>query len=63
MNDIVTERHLKNAQKLRALISKYQENRDLIIMWGYAQGQDPELILQYQFGQYPSLFNRIIKRL
>jgi flagellum-specific ATP synthase len=43
MNDIVTERHLKNAQKLRALISKYQENRDLIMMGGYAQGQDPEL--------------------
>jgi len=43
MNDIVTEGHLKNAQKLRALISKYQENRDLIMMGGYAQGQDPEL--------------------
>ena len=43
MNDIVTEGHLKNAQKLRALISKYQENRDLIMMGGYAHGQDPEL--------------------
>jgi flagellum-specific ATP synthase len=43
MNDIVTEGHLKNAQKLRGLISKYQENRDLIMMGGYAQGQDPEL--------------------
>ena len=43
MSDIVDKKDLENAKKLRKLISKYQENKDLIMMGGYAQGQDPDL--------------------
>jgi flagellum-specific ATP synthase len=43
MSDIVDKKDLENAKKLRKLISKYQENEDLIMMGGYAQGQDPDL--------------------
>jgi flagellum-specific ATP synthase len=43
MSDIVDKKVLENAKKLRKLISKYQENEDLIMMGGYAQGQDPDL--------------------
>ena len=43
MNDIVEQKYQKNAQILRRYISKYFENRDLVLMGGYVQGQDPEL--------------------
>jgi flagellum-specific ATP synthase len=43
MSDIVDKKDLENAKKLRKLISKYQENKDLIMMGGYAKGQDPDL--------------------
>jgi len=43
MNDIVDDAQIKNANKLRRLISKYQENRDLVLMGGYVQGQDQDL--------------------
>ena len=43
MNDIVDDEQIKNANKLRRLISKYQENRDLVLMGGYVQGQDQDL--------------------
>jgi len=43
MSDIVDKKDLENAKKLRRLISKYQENKDLIMMGGYAQGQDSDL--------------------
>ena len=43
MNDIVDDVQIKNANKLRRLISKYQENRDLVLMGGYVQGQDQDL--------------------
>jgi flagellum-specific ATP synthase len=43
MSDIVDKKDLENAKKLRKLISKYQENKDLILMGGYSQGQDPDL--------------------
>jgi flagellum-specific ATP synthase len=43
MSDIVDKKDLENAKKLRKLISKYQENKDLIMMGGYAQGQDSDL--------------------
>ena len=43
MNDLVDERHQKNAMRLRKLISKYQENKDLILMGGYISGQDLDL--------------------
>ena len=43
MNDLVDEQHQKNAIRLRKLISKYQENKDLILMGGYISGQDLDL--------------------
>ena len=43
MNDIVSQPHQKNAQILRKYLSKYNENRDLVLMGGYVQGQDPDL--------------------
>ena len=43
MNDIVDDEQIKNANKLRRLIAKYQENRDLVLMGGYVQGQDQDL--------------------
>src|SRR6056300_356170 len=43
MNDIVDDVQIKNANKLRRLISKNQENRDLVLMGGYVQGQDQDL--------------------
>ena len=43
MTDIVDPELVKSSQKLRKYISKYNENRDLILMGGYVQGQDPDL--------------------
>lgn len=43
MNDIVSQPQQKNAQILRKYLSKYNENRDLVLMGGYVQGQDPDL--------------------
>jgi len=43
MNDIVSQPQQKNAQTLRKYLLKYNENRDLVLMGGYVQGQDPDL--------------------
>ena len=43
MNDIVSQPQQKNAQTLRKYLSKNNENRDLVLMGGYVQGQDPDL--------------------
>ena len=43
MNDIVSQPQQKNAQTLRKYLSKYNENKDLVLMGGYVQGQDPDL--------------------
>ncbi len=43
MNDIVDPALQKNAQLLRKYLLKYNENRDLVLMGGYVQGQDPDL--------------------
>ena len=43
MTDIVSTHHQKNAQILRKYLSKYNENRDLVLMGGYVQGQDHDL--------------------
>ena len=40
MNEIVKEDHLKVAQKFRAHVSSYIENKDLLMMGGYVQGKD-----------------------
>ena len=43
MGDIVSNDQMEAAKKLRRFISKYFENKDLVLMGGYAQGQDPDL--------------------
>lgn len=43
MNDIVEPKQQENAQLLRRYLSKYNENRDLVLMGGYVKGQDPDL--------------------
>jgi len=55
MTDIVSEEQTKNAQILRKYISKYYENRDLILMGGYVHGQDPDLDIAMQL--WPSIVN------
>ena len=45
MNEITDARHQRAAQKFKRLIYLYMENRDLMLMGGYAAGQDPELDL------------------
>ena len=45
MNDIVSSPHQAAAVKFKRLVSVYMENRDLMLMGGYAAGQDPELDL------------------
>ena len=43
MNDMVIDEHQQAARQFRRLVSLYTENRDLFLMGGYVQGQDPEL--------------------
>ena len=57
MTDIVDLELVKSSQKLRKYISKYNENRDLILMGGYVAGQDPDLDLAVQL--WPSLIDHI----
>lgn len=43
MNDIVDERHLETADKMRMLMSVYEKNYDLISIGAYKNGTNPEL--------------------
>ncbi|QCP85324.1 FliI/YscN family ATPase [Cereibacter sphaeroides] len=43
MNDVVDDRHRRAAARLRQLIALYSDNRDLMLMGGYAAGQDADL--------------------
>ena len=45
MNDIVDPEMSRKANKLRALISTYNTNRDLVLMGGYVAGQNKDLDL------------------
>ena len=55
MTDIVDPELVKSSQLLRKYISKYNENRDLILMGGYVQGQDPDLDQAMQL--WPSIMD------
>ena len=48
MNDIASPTQIQAAQYFRRLVSLYMENRDLILMGGYAPGQDQDLDLAVQ---------------
>jgi flagellum-specific ATP synthase len=43
MDDLVSEDHLKAAKLFRKHVSSYIENKDLLLMGGYTQGQDKDL--------------------
>jgi len=43
MTSLVRENQIQKAKTLKMLIAKYFENRDLVLMGGYAKGQDAEL--------------------
>ena len=43
MNEITNPEHQQMARQFKRLVALYLENRDLILMGGYRQGQDPEL--------------------
>ncbi len=57
MNDIAEPKQLQAAQYFRRLVALYMENRDLILMGGYAPGQDPDLDIAVQL--WPQLMAHI----
>jgi len=57
MNDIVDAGQSEAARKFRRLVSLYLENRDLILMGGYAPGQDADLDLAVSI--WPQLMDLI----
>ena len=69
MTDIVDPDLIKSSQILRKYISKYNENRDLILMGGYVQGQDrlrpshANLALNYGFCNKKMTKNAIFQSL
>ena len=48
MADVVTHDHSISANHLKRLINVYNENKDLILMGGYAPGQDSDLDEAYK---------------
>ena len=61
MTDIVDPDLIKSSQILRKYISKYNENRDLILMGGYVQGQDTDLDQAMQI--WPSIMDFCNKKM
>ena len=57
MTDITEIKHQEAAKNFRRLFSLYLENRELILMGGYSEGQDPELDLAVKV--WPSLVSYI----
>lgn len=43
MNDVTSDKHQAEARQFKRLVALFLENRDLILMGGYRQGQDAEL--------------------
>ena len=43
MNEIVDSKHIQASVKFRQLVTTYNENKDLLMMGGYTQGQDQTL--------------------
>ncbi|MBV1871836.1 MAG: flagellar protein export ATPase FliI [Gammaproteobacteria bacterium] len=43
MPQIVPEAHLANAVKIKQIYSRYQQNKDLILVGAYAKGSDPQI--------------------
>ena len=45
--DLTSDEHLNAAKLFRKHISSYIENKDLLLMGGYTQGQDKDLMKQF----------------
>ena len=43
MNDLVSQEHLNSSKSFRKDVNSYTENKDLLLMGGYTQGQDADL--------------------
>ena len=43
MNSIVSEEHQNQSEFVKKMYSIYQENKDLVLMGGYVQGQNPDI--------------------
>ncbi len=43
MNSIVNDEHQRHSELVKKLYSIYQENKDLVLMGGYSQGQNQEI--------------------
>ena len=43
MNSIVDEEHQSKSELVKKLYSIYQENKDLVLMGGYTQGQNQDI--------------------
>jgi flagellum-specific ATP synthase len=55
MADIVTPEHARSAAALRRLWSVYEENRDLILMGAYREGNDPTI--DAAIDRYPDILD------
>jgi flagellum-specific ATP synthase len=53
MSDCVPADHMQRVRKFRRYLSLWDQNRDLMLLGGYQQGQDPELDMAFHL--YPSL--------
>ena len=60
MSDVVKADHLSRAIEFRKYLSKYNENKDLILMGGYMQGQD--LDLDKAVALWPKMVNFLTQR-
>jgi len=43
MNSIISEDHKNKAELIKKMFSIYQENKDLVLMGGYNQGQNEQI--------------------
>ena len=43
MNSIVSDEHQNKSENVKKLYSIYQENKDLVLMGGYNQGQNADI--------------------
>ncbi len=60
MTDIVDQNHIDSAVKFRSHVSLYTENRDLLLMGGYVQGQDR--MLDEAIAMWPKLLDFISQK-
>tara|TARA_B100001057_G_scaffold421876_1_gene443074 strand:+ start:61 stop:1389 length:1329 start_codon:yes stop_codon:yes gene_type:complete len=58
-DDISSEAHIAAVRQFRRLVSLYLENRDLVMMGGYVQGQDADLDVALQM--WPQLVDHIMQ--